>query len=267
MPKNEGRGMKDYDVHFVGSIPLKDARDVFETLSNQLGPHLVRIPDGETGERTHWLGWLEPIFANNPGLEPTGEASLVHATSDARPLHRVKKGLPASSIRFADLRIAEAARASYEDFAALKKAGKIPARCRFQVSIANPVSVVHRFVAEEFQEPLVTAYEQAMLTRLPRLRRQSRTINWRSSSISHSMSSSRWKRAKQTGSDERDRKCWRPTAAAPFAGVTPSRAGSNFFIIFATATMPIGTRWNPQASRCRSTSQTRCARASAAQSN
>jgi hypothetical protein len=158
--------MKNYDVHFVGSIPLKDARDVFESLSNQLGPRLVRIPDGETGERTHWLGWLEPIFANHPALEPTGEASRVHATSDARPLHRVKKGLPASDVRFADLRIAEAALASYRDFADLKKAGKIPARCRFQVSIANPVSVVHRFVAEEFQEPLVAAYEQAMLAEI-----------------------------------------------------------------------------------------------------
>jgi hypothetical protein len=154
--------MAGYDVHFLGSIPLKDAREVFTTLSRLLGPRLVRIPDGETGVRAHWLGWLEPIFAHHPALEPTGEASRVHAASDPRPLHRVKKGIPPSSVRFTDLRIAEAALASYREFAALKAAGTIPARCRFQVSVANPVSVVHRFVVEEFQEALVSAYEEAM---------------------------------------------------------------------------------------------------------
>jgi hypothetical protein len=154
--------MPGYDVHFLGSIPLKDARQVFTTLSRMLGPRLVRIPDGETGVRAHWLGWFEPIFANHPDLEPTGEASRVHAASDPRPLHRVKKGAPVHSVRFPDLRIAETALASYKEFAELKAAGTIPARCRFQVSVANPVSVIHRFIADEFQEPLIAAYEEAM---------------------------------------------------------------------------------------------------------
>jgi methionine synthase II (cobalamin-independent) len=155
--------MSGHDVHLVGSIPLKDAREVFETVSRIVGPRLLRIPDGETGERTHWLGWLEPIFASHPALEPTGGSSRVHATSDARPLHRVRQGVSTADIRFSNLRIAEAALASYQQFASLKKAGTVPARCRFQVSVANPISVVSRFVADEWQEPLIAAYEQAML--------------------------------------------------------------------------------------------------------
>ena len=38
-------------VHFVGSIPLSDSETVFRTLSKAVGPHLVRLPDGETGNQ------------------------------------------------------------------------------------------------------------------------------------------------------------------------------------------------------------------------
>lgn len=161
--------MKTYDVHLVGSIPLRDARDVFTTISRELGPRLVRLPDGETGERSHWLGWIEPAFSNHPAFEPTGQSSRVHAASDPRPLHRIRKGFNVKDIRFSELRIAEAAINSYLDFADLKNAGTIPPRCRFQVSIANPVSVVHRFVVDEDQAVTVSAYEQAMLAEIGKL--------------------------------------------------------------------------------------------------
>ena len=161
--------MKDYDVHFVGSIPLRNSREVFETVSRRLGPRLLRIPDGETGERTHWLGWIEPIFADHPAFEPTGESSRVHATSDPRPLHRLKEGISVKDLQFSNLRIAESAIASFGEFDELKNAGVIPERCRFQVGIANPVSVVHRFVSEQFQEPVVNAYEKAMLAELDKI--------------------------------------------------------------------------------------------------
>ena len=155
--------MKGYDVHFVGSIPLSNSREVFETVGRRLGLRVPRIPDGETGERTHWLGWIAPLFTNHPAFEPTGESSYVHATSDPRPLHRVKVGVPAKDLRFSNLRIAEHAIASFAEFSDLKRRQVIHSRCRFQVSIANPISVVHRFVVDECQERVVEAYEQAML--------------------------------------------------------------------------------------------------------
>jgi len=161
--------MKGYDVHFIGSIPLKNSREVFTTISDRLGPRVLRIPDGETGERTHWLGWIEPIFADNPAFEPTGERSRVHATSDPRPLHRLKEGIAAKELRFSNLRIADTAIASFDEFIELKDRGVIPSRCRFQVSVANPISVVHRFVAEPFQERVVSIYEQAMLAEIDKL--------------------------------------------------------------------------------------------------
>ena len=50
-------------VHLVGSVPLRNAREVFMTVSGLLGPRLERIRDGETGERSDWITWLEPAFA------------------------------------------------------------------------------------------------------------------------------------------------------------------------------------------------------------
>ena len=49
--------MSRNDVHMVGSIPLANAEDVFTRLCDSLGPHLCRLPDGETGERARWIYW------------------------------------------------------------------------------------------------------------------------------------------------------------------------------------------------------------------
>src|SRR5204863_6579335 len=56
-------------VHFVGSIPLPDAETVFRTLSAAAGPHLKRIPDGETGIRKTWIKFLQDVLAENPAIE------------------------------------------------------------------------------------------------------------------------------------------------------------------------------------------------------
>lgn len=161
--------MSSYDVHLVGSIPLRNAREVFEVVSSLLGPRLPRLPDGETGERSQWLGWIAPIFANHPDFEATGQMSRVHATSDPRPLHRIKPGVRVRNLHFDNLRIADEAIASFKDFQELKAAGVIAKQCRFQVSIANPISVVHRFVVDEDQPAVVDAYERAMLAEIDKL--------------------------------------------------------------------------------------------------
>ena len=56
-------------VHFVGSIPLPDAETVFRTLAAAAGPHLKRLPDGETGIRKTWIRFLQDVLADNPAIE------------------------------------------------------------------------------------------------------------------------------------------------------------------------------------------------------
>jgi hypothetical protein len=57
-------------VHFVGSIPLPDTETVFRTLSAAAGPHLIRLPDGETGIRKTWIRFLQDVLAQHPAIEP-----------------------------------------------------------------------------------------------------------------------------------------------------------------------------------------------------
>ena len=61
-------------VHFVGSIPLSDAETVFRTLAAATGPHLKRLPDGETGIRKTWIRFLQQVLADNPAIEVASDA-------------------------------------------------------------------------------------------------------------------------------------------------------------------------------------------------
>ncbi len=106
-------------------LPLR--AQVFATVSRALGPHLRRIPDGETGERGDWITWLEPIFANDPALEKSDEVFRVHAGAGAHTRYRLKPGKTVADVRFDNLFYADIAKQSYAEFAALKEQGVVPA--------------------------------------------------------------------------------------------------------------------------------------------
>jgi hypothetical protein len=158
--------MPGYDVHLVGSIPLKDATAVFETVGALLGPRLPRLPDGETGARREWMGWLEPFFAQHPQMENTGESVFRGYLSYK---YRVKAGVPLDGVRFDNLNHAETAIASYREFARLKAAGKIPARTRYQFAIAHPITPIWRFIAEDQQAVLGPRYQEALLAEVAKM--------------------------------------------------------------------------------------------------
>jgi hypothetical protein len=155
-------------IHLVGSIPLHDTAEVFETLGTVLGPWVDRLPDGETGERRHWMGWLEPIFAEHPAFEPTDEIMKVHAKSRAYRRYRLKPG-HGDALRFDELPHADVFAGSYAEFRRQKQAGKVPESCRFQVSLANPISVAHTWIVEEEQDRVEPAYREALIEQIRRL--------------------------------------------------------------------------------------------------
>src|SRR6266404_8368645 len=57
-------------VHFVGSIPLPDAETVFRTLAAATGPHLKRLPDGETAIAGR-TGFAQDSSLEGTGFEPS----------------------------------------------------------------------------------------------------------------------------------------------------------------------------------------------------
>lgn len=149
-------------VHLVGSVPLSGARDVFARVSEALGPHLKRIPDGETGDRSDWIIWLEPIFANNPALEKSDEVFRVHAGAKGHIRYRLKPGKKPGDVRFDNLFYADIAKRSYAEFAVLKKHGVVPEHCRFQIDLVPAHSVLWLFLQEDLHQQLDPIYNEAV---------------------------------------------------------------------------------------------------------
>ena len=154
-------------VHLVGSIGLDTVDEVFETAGRLLGPYLRRVPDGEPGGRRLWISWQFPVLRANPYL-----------TSDAtthRPgglgFHPIKlaDGVKPDEIRFGEFGYAREARASYLDFVAARAKGVLPRHVRFQVSLPTPFAVIGPFCAAEARQPILRAYEPAMVSEVSRL--------------------------------------------------------------------------------------------------
>ena len=149
--------MRPLGAHLVGSVPLQDSRTVFRTVSTALGPHLRRLPDGETGVRTNWIAWQYDVLARTPGLSPV-------PVGDRGYLRRQLVQLDAGRAppRFGPLGYADAALQSYAVFRALQREGVIPEAIRFQVSLPTPLAPVVVFVTEA-DRPVVEAPYAAQL--------------------------------------------------------------------------------------------------------
>ena len=132
-------------VYLVGTIPLKDPAEVFRAAGEALGPALGWLPDGETGERTSWLPWLEPIFAGHGAFEQTNQTYRRTRSDGGRSTtqlrYRLKPGVSAQQLSFHDLPHARIAIESYRVFSKLKREGVLPHGCRLQVDFAGIVSV------------------------------------------------------------------------------------------------------------------------------
>ena len=149
-------------VHLVGSVPLRNAREVFATASSVLGSRLKRIPDGETGERCDWITWLEPAFSGNPALEKSDELFRVHATGTARIRYRLRAGKSVDDVRFDNLFYADIAKTSYKEFSALKREGIVPKGSRFQIDLVPAHSVIWLFLQDDLHAPLDPVYNDAV---------------------------------------------------------------------------------------------------------
>src|SRR6202047_5600672 len=129
----------------VGSIPLPDSEIVFRTLSSAVGPHLKRVPDGETGIRKTWIRFLQQVLADNPAIEVASDVPLFKFTQwDGKlvrknPRLRVKPGarLDPATVKtgYADMAIE-----SWRLFDRLQQEGAIPAAVKFQISLPTPIA-------------------------------------------------------------------------------------------------------------------------------
>jgi hypothetical protein len=152
-------------VHLCGSVPLGDSDEVFRVVGEELGQHVRRIPDGETGERAGWIGWLARMFWQIDGLE----ARYPEQREYSPRCIGLADGWSAEDIVYPELGYAAAALHSYQRFAARKQAGDIPADVKFQVSLATPVATIACVVAEQEFAALEPGWEAAEMAELERI--------------------------------------------------------------------------------------------------
>jgi hypothetical protein len=120
----------------IGSIPLRDAEEVFRTLSTTLGSRLRRLPDGETGPRGLFAGWQVQVFERHPDFEAVPGRRLVQVVKP----HQLRVGVDPRDVRFTNLGFAQAVLESWATFRRLKAEGAIPPHVRFQVRLPTPVN-------------------------------------------------------------------------------------------------------------------------------
>ncbi len=153
----------------VGSVNLDSAETVFRAASWACGTDLMSMPDGETGERFHWILFQGAVFDLTDGLERLGPEPIDLAGFDVRPFG-VNEGVDPASIVFPELGYAEAALHSHRIFQHLRDDGIIPSHVRFQVSLPTPVATVFTFAAPQFRAALEGPYEAALLRELDAIR-------------------------------------------------------------------------------------------------
>ena len=150
------------NVYLVGSVPMASAADVFEQVSAALGPRIKRLPDGETGPRGDWITWLEPVFADNPAFQKSGEFFRVHASGTGRERYALEAGFTPIDVHFDNLFYADIAKASYAEFKRLKAAGKIAPDTKFQVDLVPAHSVIWLFLVDALHAPIDPLYNDAV---------------------------------------------------------------------------------------------------------
>jgi hypothetical protein len=152
-------------AHLCGSVPLGSSHEVFEVVGGELGRHVKRIPDGETGERAGWAGWAAQVFYRTEGLE---ERHLFYKEISPRQIG-LAEGVSPADISYPDLGYADAALASYREFAQYKRDGKIAPGVRFLVSLATPVAIISAAVVESEFAALEPGYEASLMAEVQRI--------------------------------------------------------------------------------------------------
>ena len=155
-------------VHFVGSIPLPDAETTFRTLLEAAGPHLLRLPDGETGIRKTWIRFLQDVLAENPAIERATDVPPFKFTQwDGKVLReiprlRIKPGITPDPATFRT-GYAEMAIASWGLFERLAAEGVIPPGVKFQVSLPTPIAPTYNNMVPSDRPLLLPALTEHLI--------------------------------------------------------------------------------------------------------
>jgi hypothetical protein len=162
------------DLLLLGSIPCNTVEEVFRTWGVTFAAHLECMPDGEVGDRLHWIdGQAYRTFNGHPNIETLKRPAPDDGIERWKPRDfadewefKVKPGV--KRVGFGDrgwrLGYARDAINSYFVFKTLKKEGVLPSDLRFMVALPTPESATLLYFRDPSQhDAIVPPYEEAML--------------------------------------------------------------------------------------------------------
>jgi hypothetical protein len=139
-------------AHLVGAWPGRDPEHAMQTALEYLAPHLVRMTDGETGDRHLWVTPALDSFRANPDVEIVRDGNWTSYEDTAQ--WRVKDGvtLDPDNIR---PRYALVFEGSFPAFKELRGRFDRP-DLRFQVGIPSPLDLAtYAFGEAAFGDPTI----------------------------------------------------------------------------------------------------------------
>ena len=160
--------MSPLKVHLVGSVPLATSEAVFRTVASSVGPHLARLPDGETGIRRMWIRFLQDVLAGHPAIEVARDLAPFKFTQwDGTvvreiPRLRIKTGATPDPRAFAT-GYADMAIDSFDVFDRLQEAGEIPGHVRFQICLPSPLAPIYNNMVPADRPALIPALTEHFL--------------------------------------------------------------------------------------------------------
>ena len=161
-------------AHFVGGIPMADAESVFRRLGADLGPHVRRIPDGETGRRRMWISFVKDCLIESPDMEADpGEPVFQFIQFDGKVVFeidqlRFKDGVIPSDVVFKTGYADDAIR-NFATFDKLQSEGAIPAGVKYQICMATPLAITYMFVSPPTRPAFQKVYSDHLAAEVDRI--------------------------------------------------------------------------------------------------
>jgi hypothetical protein len=160
-----------HPVLLIGSVPLPDTKTVLGAIAGTFGRDIKRVPDGETGPRSKFITWQAPVLAQAEQfhMQPLGPQSEWGAHGEWPPRILRLKPDASGAPQFGPTGYADAALASYPEFARLKSAGRFGADARFQVGLPTALGVLGVFMEPAGQALAEPAYRARLVEDVERI--------------------------------------------------------------------------------------------------
>lgn len=161
-------------AHLVGSVPLDNAEAVFRRVGDELGAYLKRLPDGETGRRSDWIGFVRRGLGKHPGFEKDLENPPYQFTQwDGKvvmewPYLQFVEGADRASVTF-ETGYAEDAIESYKTFERLQGEGAIPEGVRYQACSATPLAIAYMYIKPDDRKDFTAAYTRHLVEEMRKI--------------------------------------------------------------------------------------------------